>query len=90
MNTTIQIRSKGNITLPSGFRRKYGLGEGEVLTMIDLGKGSCLLTPKVTQVDRYGDRVAKVLKEANVSLEDLLTALDEERKQFYKEHYARE
>ena len=90
MTMTIQIRKKGNLTLPVDLRNKYNLDEGDVFTLIDLGDGSFLLTPQVSQVNRLGDRVTRILKEEGVSLEDLLTALDEERQQYYREHYAGE
>jgi len=41
---TVQIRRKGAITLPVELRRRYGLGEGDVFTVVDLGDGSILLT----------------------------------------------
>lgn len=84
----IQIRSKGTLTLPIELRRKYGLDEGNILNMIDLGDGSFLLTPVVTQVDRYGDRVAKAMEDEAVSIDEVLTTLDEERERFYQERYA--
>jgi bifunctional DNA-binding transcriptional regulator/antitoxin component of YhaV-PrlF toxin-antitoxin module len=87
---TIQIRKKGSFTLPVDLRNKYNLDEGDVFTLIDLGDGSFLLTPQVSQVNRLGDRVTHILKDESVSLEDLLTALDEERQQYYREHYAGE
>jgi AbrB family looped-hinge helix DNA binding protein len=87
--TTLQIRSKGTITIPASLRKKYGLDDGETLTLIDLGSGSFMLTPKVSKINRLGDRIAKQLKEDNVSLDDLLSALDEERKHYYKAHYAK-
>ena len=87
--TILQIRSKGTITLPAGFRKKYGLDDGETLTLIDLGNGSFMLTSKVSQVMQSADKVAKKVKEANVSLDDLLETLDEERKRYYKEHYVK-
>lgn len=90
MTMTIQIRKKGSLTLPVDLRNKYNLDEGDVFTLIDLGDGSFLLTPQVSQVSRSGDRVARILKDEGVSLEDLLTALDEERQQYYREHYASE
>jgi AbrB family looped-hinge helix DNA binding protein len=76
---TVQIRSKGTLTLPADLRRKYGLSEGDVFTLIDLGDGPFVLTPRLTQVDRLGDHVAQIMAEQGVSLEDMLTALDEER-----------
>ena len=60
--TTIQIRSKGSITLPIELRRKYQLNEGDAITLIDMGDGSFLLTPITTLVDRFGDRVAQAME----------------------------
>ncbi len=85
--TTLQIRSKGTVTIPIELRRKYGIDVGDVVTLIDLDDGSFLLTPIVTQVDRLGDRVAKAMAEAGVTFNELLTALDEERERFYQERY---
>jgi hypothetical protein len=36
------------------------------------------------------DKVAKKVKEANVTLEELFDTLDEERKRYYEEHYVKE
>ena len=88
ISTTIQIRGKGTVTLPIDLRRKYGLDEGDIITLIDLGDGSFLLTPIVTKVDRLGDRVAQAMAEEGVSLDEILTALDEERERYYQERYA--
>lgn len=88
ISTTIQIRGKGAVTLPIELRRKYGLEEGDIITLIDLGEGSFLLTPKVTQVDRLGDRVAQAMAKEGVSLDEILVVLDEERERYYQERYA--
>ena len=85
---TIQIRKKGNLTLPVDLRNKYGVDEGDIFTLIDLGDGSFLLTPHISQVNRLGDRVTEILNEENVSLDDLLNTLDAERERYYQEHYA--
>jgi bifunctional DNA-binding transcriptional regulator/antitoxin component of YhaV-PrlF toxin-antitoxin module len=85
--TTIQIRKKGSLTLPMELRNKYQLTEGDVFTLIELGDGTFLLTPRISQVNRLADRVSELLTEENIALEDLLTALDEERERFYQEHY---
>jgi AbrB family looped-hinge helix DNA binding protein len=90
ISTTIQIRSKGALTIPVDLRRKYGLDEGDIITLIDLGDGSFLLTPKVPKVDRLGDRVVQAMAKEEVSLDEILTALDEERERYYREQYARD
>ena len=83
----IQLRRKGILTLPVSLRRKYNLDENDVFTLEDLGNGSFLLIPMVSNVARLGDRVAEVMAEEEVSLEDMLEALDEERQDYYREHY---
>jgi bifunctional DNA-binding transcriptional regulator/antitoxin component of YhaV-PrlF toxin-antitoxin module len=83
----IQLRRKGILTLPVSLRRKYNLDENDVFTLEDLGNGSFLLIPKVSNIARLGDRVAEVMAEEEVSLEDMLEALDEERQNYYREHY---
>ena len=83
----IQLRRKGVLTLPVSLRRKYNLDENDVFTLEDLGDGSFLLIPKVSKVARLGDRVAEVMAEEDISLEDMLEALDDERQDYYREHY---
>jgi bifunctional DNA-binding transcriptional regulator/antitoxin component of YhaV-PrlF toxin-antitoxin module len=87
--TTVQMRGKGSITLPASFRKKYQLDEGEFFKMIDVGDGSFFLVPMNSKVMKSADIVARKVKEANVTLEDLLETLDEERKLYYKEHYVK-
>jgi AbrB family looped-hinge helix DNA binding protein len=87
---TIQVRKKGTITLPMDLRDKYGIDEGDIFTLINLGDGSFLLTPRISQVNRLGDRVAEILKGENVSLDELLTTLDDERERYYQERYAKD
>jgi bifunctional DNA-binding transcriptional regulator/antitoxin component of YhaV-PrlF toxin-antitoxin module len=88
MATTIQIRRKGLITLPVELRRQYGLNEGDVFTLLDLGDGSFLLTPRVSQVSHLGDQVARLMEEEGVTLEEMLEALDQERENYYRQHDA--
>ncbi len=88
VSTTVQIHNKGALTLPVGLRRKYNLDEGDLLTLIDLGDGSFLLTPVLLQVDRLGDKVAQAIAEAGTSVDEILETLDEERERYYQDRYA--
>jgi antitoxin PrlF len=85
---TVQIRRKGVITLPVELRRQYNLDEGDVFTLVDLGDGSFLLTPRVSQVARLANQVAQLMEEEDVTLDEMLEALDQERETYYREHYA--
>lgn len=86
---TVQIRSKGTITLPANLRKKYKMEEGEVFRLIDVGDGSFFLVPLESKVMQCADKVAKKVSEANVSLDELLDTLDEERSDYYKTHYVK-
>jgi bifunctional DNA-binding transcriptional regulator/antitoxin component of YhaV-PrlF toxin-antitoxin module len=85
--TTVQLRRKGVLTLPASLRRKYGFQENDVFTLQDLGDGSFLLVPRLSQVARQGDRVAELIEEQEVSVDEMLQTLEEERETYYKEHY---
>jgi AbrB family looped-hinge helix DNA binding protein len=87
--TTVRIRSNGTITLPARFRKKYGLKEGDFLTLIDLGDGKLMFTPGVSKFMSSADKIAKALQDAGVTLDEMLEALDEERQRYYEEHYAK-
>ena len=83
----IQVLKKGIITPLIDLRTRYGVDEGNIFTLIDMGDGSFLLTPQISQVNKLGDRVAENHGGENVSLGDLLNILDEERERYYQEHY---
>lgn len=85
--TTLQIRGKGTITLPAKLRSKYKLQEGEVFTIIDLGGGSFLLRPRVYEMDKISAKAEKVLREDNVTLEELFETLRDVRKELFQERY---
>ena len=88
VSITLQIRSKGSLTIPASMRKKYSLKEGDVVTLIDLGEGAFLLAPLATQVDRFGDRVAQILESEGVTVDEILETLDQERERYYQERYA--
>jgi AbrB family looped-hinge helix DNA binding protein len=76
---TVQIGSKGTIILPARLRKKYNLKDGKALTLVDLGEGALLLKPIVSETDKLSRQIARRLKKENISLDDLLQALDEEQ-----------
>ena len=80
--TTVKIRRKGTITIPVKLRKEYKLEEGQTFSVIDLGEGTILLTPKVSQVDKLANQIAEKFKDEGITLEDLLQALNELRKTY--------
>ena len=86
MTMTLQLRQRGLLTLPKKLRTRYGLREGEVFTLIDLG-GVFVLSPKLSLVDKMAAEIEQMREEAGLTVDDLLEGLDEERKRLYAETY---
>lgn len=85
MTLTIQMRSKGTLTIPSELRRKYSLDEGDVFTVVDLGDGSLVLVPRVSVVPKLVAEMDAMRRDEGLSLDDLLSGLPEERRHLFEE-----
>jgi bifunctional DNA-binding transcriptional regulator/antitoxin component of YhaV-PrlF toxin-antitoxin module len=85
MTIAVQMRAKGSLTIPSELRQKYGFDEGDVFTLVELGDGSFLLTPRVSLVPKLVAEMEAIRTEAGVTLDDLLSGLPEVRRQLFEE-----
>ncbi|MCF8568474.1 AbrB/MazE/SpoVT family DNA-binding domain-containing protein [Alicyclobacillus tolerans] len=75
---TIQIRQRGVVTLPNALREAYGLGEDDVLTLVDLG-GTFVLSPRVPMISKLARSIEKKREQSGVSVEELLDDLYQDR-----------
>jgi antitoxin component of MazEF toxin-antitoxin module len=78
MTATIQI-SNGTFALPAEFLDKYELQEGEIFSIVDLGNGSFLLSPRRSRVDELADQLAAEWASRGETLESMLRTLREVR-----------
>ncbi len=78
---TVRLARRGVLTLPKPIREKYGLREGDVLTLIDLD-GMLLLSPRESRIDMLANRIREELETQGETLESMLRALREEREQY--------
>ncbi len=85
MDTTVQIRKRGTVTLPADLREKYGIEEGDTYRVIDL-EGIFVLTPMVPMVPELAREIERARVEAGLSTEELLQTLREERERYHVEH----
>jgi bifunctional DNA-binding transcriptional regulator/antitoxin component of YhaV-PrlF toxin-antitoxin module len=85
MVVTIQVRQRGTLTLPTKLRAKYNIQEGDVFTLIDLD-GLLVLSPRLSVVPKLAGEIERLRQEADLSLDDLLEGLDEERRRYLEEH----
>ena len=86
MSSTVQVRSRGVLTLPANIREKYGIKAGDTFQLLDLD-GLFVLTPMVPLVPELAREIERARLEAGLSTEALLDALREQRERYYQEQY---
>jgi AbrB family looped-hinge helix DNA binding protein len=81
MNNTfkVQVVRRGLITLPKELRDQSHINEGDTLTLIDLGDGVVVMSPRRSRVDGIADKLAKEWQDSGETLESMLTILREVR-----------
>jgi len=87
MEATVQVRQRGTLTLPAELRAKYGIRPGDTFRLVDLD-GIFVLTPMVTMVPELAREIERARVEADLSIEELLANLREQRERYYRENYA--
>ncbi len=87
METTVQIRQRGTLTLPVEIREKYGIQAGDIFRLVDID-GTMVFTPMVAMVPELAREIERLRLEAGLSLDQLLVSLRQQRERYYEEHYA--
>jgi AbrB family looped-hinge helix DNA binding protein len=83
-----EIKARGQLTIPKKIREMSHLEEGQVVSIIPVGEGF-IVTPKRLELDEARREVRMLLKAANVTVEELLGSLPEEREGLYQETYGK-
>jgi len=85
---TVRIRERGQVTIPSSYRKDLGLGENDTLNIVKIDEMLIL-----TQRKPYGDGVARKVETAmrrkGLTLDDLLANLKEQRKKYASETHGK-
>lgn len=89
MDNTVQIRQRGNLTLPATLRERYGIEPGDTFRILDLD-GIFVLTPMVPMVPELAREIERARVEAGLDTAELLQALREERERYVAETYGDE
>ena len=85
-SATIQLRSRGVLTLPKEMRERYGLHAGDALRVVDL-EGVFVITPMVPMVPELAREIERLRLDAGLSTEELLDHLRNERERYVRERY---
>jgi len=78
----VQVVRRGVITLPKELRDRNHIEEGDLLTLIELGNGVVIMSPRRSRVDEIADKLAAEWKDSGESLESMLSALREVRAEY--------
>ena len=78
----VQVVRRGIITLPKELREHNNIEEGDTLTLIELGDGVVVMSPKRSRVDEIADKLAKEWQDSGESLESMLSTLREVRAEY--------
>lgn len=84
MNNTFQVQvvRRGIITLPKELREHNNIEEGDMLTLIDLGDGVFVVSPRRSRVDEIANKLAREWQDSGESLESMLNTLREVRSEY--------
>jgi bifunctional DNA-binding transcriptional regulator/antitoxin component of YhaV-PrlF toxin-antitoxin module len=88
MDTTIQVRERGVITLPAELRDKYKIETGQIFRLVDLD-GIFVFVPMVPIVPELANEIERLRLDAGLSMEDLLVSLREQREKYSTEKYGK-
>ncbi len=88
MDTTIQVRERGVITLPAELRDKYKIETGQIFRLVDLD-GIFVFVPMVPIVPELANEIERLRLEAGLSMEDLLVSLREQREKYTTDKYGK-
>ncbi len=84
MDTTVQVRQRGTLTLPASLRERYNIKLGDTFRIVDLD-GILVLTPMVPMVPELAREIERARIEADLSVEDMLDSLRDQRTRYVQE-----
>ena len=79
---TIHVAQRGLVTLPKELRDQNRIKEGDTLTLIDLGDGVFIVSPRRSRVDEIAEKLAREWRDSGETLESMLKTLREVRAEY--------
>jgi len=81
-----EIKARGQLTIPKKIRETSHIEEGNVVSILPVGD-SLIITPRRLELDEARRQLKKLLKASNLTIEELIEGLKEERAELFKETY---
>ena len=82
----IQVRERGQFTIPAEIRRAMGIQDGDVFSLVWIGD-TLIATRKRLVAPEVATAIEALMQEEGVTLEDLLENLEQQRERYVKEKY---
>ncbi len=82
----VRVQEKGQVTLPTDFRKRLGMKKGDLVAVTETPEG-LLITPQEVVAARALDRIGAALAEQGLSLDELIESGREERAELIRERY---
>ncbi len=85
---TVRIRERGQVTIPSAYRRDLGLEENDALNVVKIDE-MLIFTARKPFGDAVAKRVDAAMRRKGITLESLLASLKEQRRKYTRETYGK-
>ena len=86
MNISVRVQEKGQITIPTKFRKKLNLQKGDLVTFIDTKEGVLIKPAKVLLTESL-DEIGEALRAEGITLEQWIERGREIRGKLLEEMY---
>lgn len=83
---SVEVKARGQVTIPKKLRERYHLSEGTELSVIPLGE-ALLLAPRPLPLEEARKKLLRVMRDSGLTLGELLSGLPEEREKLASERY---
>lgn len=82
----VRLRERGQITLPVQLREELGVEVGDFFTIVKVDS-YVVMTPRRLMVSEVSGQLEQLLAEKGLTLDDLLSGLEDERAGLFEEQY---
>jgi AbrB family looped-hinge helix DNA binding protein len=82
----VQVRARGQFTIPAEIRREMGIKDGDVFSLVRLGDALIAIRKKLV-VPEIAGAIEAIMQEEGITLEDLLEGLEKQREIYVREKY---
>ena len=79
----VQVRERGQFTIPAEIRRQMGIKEGDVFSLIQLGD-TLIATHKALVAPQIAGAIEALMEEEGITLGDLLDGLAKQREAYVR------